>query len=159
MVCENIPEPAKILDGYFVGFVIPQISNEFDLLRFGNDYIVNIELKGKLNEKDKLDIIKTQMKKQYYYLKFLEKPLKIYTYIEDEGFYFYNIEDGVVEFVQQQIVIDTLVKQTVNFDLDPDVCFKPSNYFVSPFNKVERFMLDEYFLTPDQAKKKKEIEL
>ena len=37
----------SILNYYYIGYKINQISKEFDLLRFGNNYIVNIELKSK----------------------------------------------------------------------------------------------------------------
>jgi len=30
---------------FFLGFIIPQISKEFDLLRFDNDSVLNIEIK------------------------------------------------------------------------------------------------------------------
>ena len=157
LLSADMPAPFRILDGYYVGFSIPQIANEFDLLRFGTDYIVNIELKGKLPEESKIDTIITQMHKQHYYLKFLEKPLKIYTYIEDDGFYYYDSENNCVENVESQHLVGALSNQNVDFDLDLDKLFKPSNYLVSPFNKVDRFMSGEYFLTTDQAKKKKEI--
>ena len=157
LLSADMPAPFRILDGYYVGFSIPQIANEFDLLRFGTDYIVNIELKSKLPEDSKIETITTQMRKQHYYLKFLEKPLMIYTYIEEDGVYRYNHKNNCVELVDICHMIDTLVHQTVDFELDPDKLFKPSNYLVSPFNKVERFISGEYFLTTDQAKKKKEI--
>lgn len=157
LLSADMPAPFRILDGYYVGFSILQIANEFDLLRFGTDYIVNIELKSKLPEENKIETIITQMHKQHYYLKFLEKPLKIYTYIEDDGIYCYDAENNCVESIEPQHLVDVLVNQNVDFDLDPDKLFKPSNYLVSPFNKADRFMSGEYFLTPDQAKKKKEI--
>ena len=157
LLSADMPAPFQILDGYYVGFSIPQIANEFDLLRFGTDYIVNIELKSKLPEDSKIETITTQMRKQHYYLKFIEKPLMIYTYIEEDGVYRYNHKNNCVELVDICHMIDTLVHQTVDFELDPDKLFKPSNYLVSPFNKVERFISGEYFLTTDQAKKKKEI--
>ncbi len=157
IIARHMATPFQILDGYYVGFSIPQIANEFDLLRFGANYIVNIELKSKLPEDRKIKTIHTQMSKHHYYLKFLEKPLKIYTYIEDDGFYWYNSEKDSVELVNTQHVIDTLINQHLNTEMDPDKLFRPSNYLVSPFNKVEQFIAGEYFLTTDQAKKKKEI--
>lgn len=36
------------LDGFFVGYAIERISKEFDLLRFSNALILNIELKAPL---------------------------------------------------------------------------------------------------------------
>ena len=34
------------LDGFFVGYTIQQIGKEFDLLRFGENFNLNIELKS-----------------------------------------------------------------------------------------------------------------
>lgn len=49
-LCENLLKQGvksfDIFDGYFVAFTIKQISKEFDLLRFSDDYIINIELKS-----------------------------------------------------------------------------------------------------------------
>jgi trans-2-enoyl-CoA reductase len=46
-----------LFDKYFIGYTIPQISKDFDLLRIDNETIVNIELKKKSSE----EIIKTQL--------------------------------------------------------------------------------------------------
>ena len=40
----------SIFDGYFVGYVIPKISNEFDLLRFSDDLVINIEIKNVISD-------------------------------------------------------------------------------------------------------------
>lgn len=95
------------------------------------------------------------MKKQHYYLKFLEKEIKEFTYIENDGFYCYNVCNDMVGHVEIQSIVNILANQFVDFDIDPENLFKPSNYLVSPFNKVEQFISGEYFLTTDQAKKKK----
>lgn len=150
-------EYSKLLDGYFVGFSIPQIANEFDLLRFGTDCIVNIEMKSQLPAKGNTETIHTQMKKQYYYLKFLGKSLRVFTYIEDDGFYYYRSKLDRVERIDTSVVIGVLENQSVDFDTDLNKVFRPSNYLVSPFNKVECFIKGEYFLTTDQTKKKREI--
>ena len=49
-----------------MGCSIQQISKEFDLLRFSDDLVINIELKGKLEESVKLDKITTQMLQNHY---------------------------------------------------------------------------------------------
>lgn len=134
LISADIPAPFRILDGYYVGFSIPQIANEFDLLRFGTEYIVNIELKRQLPEESTIETIITQMHKQHYYLEFLEKPLKIYTYIEDDGVYCYDAENNCVERIEPQYLVDVLINQNVDFDLDLEKLFKPSNYLVSPFS-------------------------
>ena len=40
-------------DGFFVSYSIAQIGKEFDLLRFGKDYILNIEIKSELKSAQK----------------------------------------------------------------------------------------------------------
>ena len=35
----------SIVNRYYLGYSIPQIGKEFDLLRFGHNYIINIEIK------------------------------------------------------------------------------------------------------------------
>lgn len=75
-------------DGFFVGYSIEQIGKEFDLLRFGKENILNIELKSELKENINIEEkVHSQMKNNYYYLKFLEKPVIILTYVENKGFY------------------------------------------------------------------------
>lgn len=57
----------SIVDNYYLGYSIPQIGKEFDLLRFGNDCIVNIEIKTRSSP----DKILRQQEKNRYYLSFL----------------------------------------------------------------------------------------
>ena len=40
-------------DGFFVGYTIGQIGKEFDLLSFGPEYTINIELKSELKPAEK----------------------------------------------------------------------------------------------------------
>lgn len=69
----------KHFDGFYVSYSIEQIGKEFDYLRFGNDFILNIEVKSELKVANKKDKILKQMRINFYYLKFLLKPIKIYT--------------------------------------------------------------------------------
>ncbi|MGQ5176191.1 hypothetical protein ACSQ7W_07520 [Bacillus halotolerans] len=71
----------SLVDNYFWGFTIEQISKEFDLLRIGKDSIVNIELKSK-NTGDKM---RSQLVKNRYYLKFLDKEIHSFTFVVDEN--------------------------------------------------------------------------
>ena len=41
--------PYNIYDGFYVGYKIPQIGKEFDLLRFGKNYCINIEIKSEID--------------------------------------------------------------------------------------------------------------
>lgn len=145
-------------DGYFVGYSIEQIGKEFDLLRFGDENILNIELKSELNEDVNVEEkVHRQMKKNYYYLKFLGKPVIILTYVENKGFYKYDIDNDSIIRIYAGEVLKILTYQNVDYGADPDSLFAPSNYLVSPFNSTDRFINNEYFLTPGQQNAKKEI--
>ena len=142
---------------YYVGYSIKQIGKEFDLLRFSSDIVINIELKSKLEEKIKIKKITKQMEKNYYYLKFLHRKILVYTFVEDDGMYKYNAEDNKAEKVDYNEVVEALKNQKVDLYINPDNLFVPSNYLVSPFNKTENFLKNEYFLTGQQADIKKQI--
>lgn len=127
------------------------------MLRFSSDTVINIELKSKLEEKIKIKKITKQMEKNYYYLKFLHRKILIYTFVEDDGMYKYNAEDNKAEKVDYNEVVEALKNQKVDLYINPDNLFVPSNYLVSPFNKTENFLKNEYFLTGQQADIKKQI--
>lgn len=114
------------LDGFFVSYTIAQIGKEFDLLRFGTDYILNIELKSELKVANKLQKIHKQMKENYYYLKFLGKPIRIFTYVENDGFYEFK------EAMEQPIKVNSTAISTIikgcNIDdnIDPNEAEYPT---------------------------------
>ena len=153
----NETDDFSILDQFFVSYSIPQISKEFDLLRFGTDSIINIELKSPLDDTIKIDKISHQMKKNYYYLNFLGKHVKIYTYIEDDGIYQYDSATNTVTNLLAHELVTELKKQTVDFNIKIEEQFKPSNYLISPFNNVQKFLTQQYFLTGNQEDVKKAI--
>ncbi|MBD5157802.1 MAG: DUF2075 domain-containing protein [Butyrivibrio sp.] len=143
-------------DGFFVGYSIEQIGKEFDLLRFGNEYILNIELKSELSGKVEEKVHK-QMAMNYHYLKFLGMPIIIFTYVENDGFYQYDIEDDSITKISADAAAKILIYQTVDYSANPDLLFVPSNYLISPFNSTDKFINNEYFLTPGQRNAKNEI--
>lgn len=144
-------------DGYYVGYKIRQISKEFDLLRFGDEVILNIELKSGLNEESKMTKIQKQMRQNDHYLRFLKKKVLIFTYVENDGFYRYDRESGTAQQVDKKSVAEHMRSHVVNESIDPDREFVPSNYLVSPFNSTEKFIDNAYFLTGPQEEIKKEI--
>lgn len=146
-----------VFNGYIIGYTIPQISKEFDLLRFGESLVVNIELKGPLSDDIKIGKILSQMRKNYYYLKFLNKPLRLYTFVENDGFYEYSTKTDSLEKIDIEALIAVLQDQVIFEEIDIEHIFVPSNYLVSPFNKTEAFINNEYFLTNDQESAKNDI--
>lgn len=147
----------ELFDGYYIGYSIKQISKEFDLLRFSDDAVINIELKSPLGDRIKIEKITNQMKQNYYYLKFLEKNIFIYTYIENDGLYKYDSIKEQCLSINMDELVALLLQQTVNNKLDPNLLFIPSNYLISPFNNTDKFINQEYFLTDAQQTIKKQI--
>ena len=69
----------SIFNQFYVGYKIPQIAKEFDLLRFGIDSVINVELKNSSTEEK----ILKQLKQNRYYLSFLNKKIYNYTFVEN----------------------------------------------------------------------------
>ena len=143
--------------GYYIGYIIPQINKEFDLLRFSDDCIINIELKSPLEESKKISKIHNQMKKNHYYLKFLLKEIYLYTYVATDGLYRYDSQNDSVEKAKISDLINLLKTNPVNFKINPEDLFVPSNYLVSPFNNTMKFLENDYFLTSHQEDIKRDI--
>ncbi len=154
---ELLPQQTLVFEDFFVGYTIPQIGKEFDLLRFGRinqeDCIINIELKA-INTHEK---IHRQVLRNKYYLKFLKRKLFLYTFVEDSRELFRLNEDDTLESVSLDELAQLLLRQSSQMVEDVDAFFDPSNYLVSPFNATDKFLLDAYFLTTHQEQIKKHI--
>lgn len=147
-----------IFENYYLNYQIPQIGKEFDLLRIGDDVVINIELKSqKVSDSE----ILAQLERNYYYLSFLNKEIFCFSFVIDGDknlLYHYNKDTGHIYNIKDiQILID-IIEDIKDIDLDSiDNLFKPSDYLISPFNTTEEFIKDEYFLTKQQEQIKQEI--
>ncbi|SES88583.1 Uncharacterized conserved protein [Salinibacillus kushneri] len=150
---KEINELVKYLDKFTIGYKIKQIGKEFDLLRLGENYHINIELKSQFTSSE--EIIK-QLQKNAYYLSPLKKPSYLFTFIEDQN-RFVQLNNNTLIDIEVDTVLDLLFNQKVNSSEDLDEYFDPSNYLVSPFNLTEEFINGEYFLTAQQENIKKEL--
>jgi hypothetical protein len=142
----KISPDINVFDNYFVGYTIPQISKEFDLLRFGEDCVVNIELKStNTGAKIYKQIIRNQ-----YYLSFLKKKIYVFTYVSsEEKFYSIDVNQNFIS-VDIYILFNILSNQIRLEISNIDEFFNPSNYLVSPFNSTDQFIGSKYFLTAHQ---------
>lgn len=134
------------LDGYVVGYKIPQIGKEFDLLRFGSEHIINIELK-KTSDEEK---IKKQLIRNKYYLSFAGLKTYHYTYLSESGLLFRLCDSGEIEKIEITELTSLLKEQVISLEQNFDDFFNPASYLVSPFNSTEKFLAGEYFLTLQQ---------
>lgn len=156
---KTLSKNTNIFDKYFIGYTIPQIGKEFDLLRIDKESVVNIELK-KNSTPEK---IKKQLLRNKYYLSFLKKDVFNFTYVADEKT-LYKI-DNDQNLVESNIkhLLSLLASQDVKNIKDIDSYFNASNYLVSPFNSTQEFAKEKYFLTTHQEEIKniilKELDL
>lgn len=148
----EITSDFDIYNDYFFGYTIPQISKEFDLLRFGNDYIVNIELKSE-NTGDKMC---KQLLRNQYYLNFLNKKVYYFTYVSNENILYTLDEHNLFIITDFNFLFEILANQCIIEIPDINKIFNPSNYLVSPFNSTNEFIKGDFFLTGHQEEIKKE---
>lgn len=143
----------EILEGFYVGYIIKQIGKEFDLLRFGESNIINVELK----KKNTGDRMKKQLIKNKYYLSFTGKKVLNFTYVsEDNKLYFLDENEEFTETKFSTLIAELLEQKLIEIE-DINKMFDPSNYLVSPFNSTEAFIEDQYFLTDHQMSFKNSI--
>lgn len=150
---KKINTKINIFDMYFVGYTIPQISKEFDLLRFDNDTILNIEIK----RESPSEKIKKQLEQNKYYLSFLNREIHCFTYISSENKLFTIDSNNQIVETNFRNLLTIIASQKTRKIPNIDLLFNPSNYLVSPFNSTNQFIKGKYFLTTHQENIKKEV--
>lgn len=142
--------------GYFLGTkYIGVVSEEFDMLRFSNQKIINIELKS--IPIPECDILK-QLKRHSYLLSSISSDMKVslYTFVsQTEILYkfdevteelspisfqelFYDIPSDFIEYNYLESLVDT-------------------SFIISPYSEPERFFKNQYFLNNEQEQAKKKL--
>lgn len=149
----NIGCNIENLGNFYVGYKIPQIGKEFDLLRFGKNYILNIEIKSECTEEK----AKKQLLLNNYYLKFTGKDVFAFTFISKDQKIYELIDGKEIESTQPEHLLELIKKQEIEESKIPDALFDPSDYLVSPFNSTNKFLAGEYFLTHEQQEVRNKI--
>ncbi|PRY90597.1 DNA/RNA helicase domain-containing protein [Mongoliibacter ruber] len=143
----------SMLDSFYLGYLIPQISKEFDLLRIGDSNIINIELKS-VNTGE---AILKQLLRNKYYLSFFKKDIRLFSFVSSEKkLYTLERNSELKEFDIKELA-KLLHRQKIEEVENIDKLFNPSNYLVSPFNSTNNFLEKKYFLTGQQEEFKKSI--
>lgn len=133
-------------DGFYYSFSIPQISKEFDLLKLGDDKVLNIELKSEFTSDEKL--IK-QLVRNKYYLSHLNKEITEIVYVADKNV-FYILKNEQLAVMEVAAVAEIIKGVNGFYTDDIEVLFKPSQFLVSPINTPDKFISGNYFLTDHQ---------
>lgn len=150
---KKVNQKVSNFDMYFVGYIIPQIGKEFDLLRFDKDTVLNIEIKRESTP----DKIKKQLEQNKYYLSFLNREINCFTYISSENkVYTIDSHNQITESNIRQL-LTIIASQNPEKISNIDSLFNPSNYLVSPFNSTNQFIKGKYFLTTHQENIKNNI--
>lgn len=140
------------LNYFYVGYTIPQINKEFDLLRIGKDFILNIEIKSTFNE----DKAKKQLIQNRYYLTSLGVNLHLFTFDSGNNILYFLEDEELVE-VEFDKLKKLIKSQNINHLSNIDELFSPHQYLISPFNDTVKFIDGEYFLTLQQEEHKRSI--
>lgn len=143
----------QLTDNFFVGYKMEGLGEEFDLLRINKNSVVDIELKRKKEEGG----VRKQLKRKAYYLGFIEgKKCHCFSYLQEENILYKLDESKDLVEASFEDLCDLLMAENEKIE-SIDALFRPSNYFVSPFNATERFMEGKYCLTPQQLNIKGDI--
>jgi hypothetical protein len=130
--------------GYFMSVTGSSgINTEFDILRYSNNAVINIEIKSTVPSGGFL----TQMLNHHRILSLLKKQVYCYTYIEDTNT-LYRLSNSIAiacsfsELVSR-LQSDYLEKNEIE-NLDT------SSLLISPYSQPKEFASHKYYLTPPQ---------
>lgn len=144
----------KELDGFFYSFTIPQIGKEFDLLKIGDNRVVNIELKSRMVE---LNRIERQLERNRYYLKHIADCIYSFTFVKDNETQHLYQYDGTLKECSLKQLTNVLRKMDEYVDENIEGLFKPGDYLVSPLNTPQKFLENKYYLMSQQEEIKTDI--
>lgn len=135
---------------FFVGYKIPQIGEEFDLLRFGTNFNVNIELKQKATD----EAVLRQLKRKKHYLGILNCQTLHFCYREeDNSIVSLGDQLELIKYSADDLMSCLEAQKVLNVTLsDADRLFNPADFLISPFNATDAFIKGDYFLTQHQYK-------
>lgn len=143
----------SIFNDFYVGYKIQHISKEFDLLRFGTNYIINLEIKSESN----VEKIKSQLIRNQYYLSHINKVIHNFCFVAKTKTLYQLDSFGGLNVVPINYLVQLLIGHNLVKLDSPDSLFNPSDYLVSPFNSTSKFVGGQYFLTGNQENIKNSI--
>lgn len=154
LLTKNAIQYIKYLDNYILGFKIPQLCKEFDLLKIFDDCVVNVELKTDMIHES--NILKQLFEnKKYLKVAFNNKEVYSFTFVSKTNQLFQFIDNNLVE-VEPNELIEKLKKDEVE-KVNLYHKFHPSKFLVSPYNDTEKFIEGFYSLTQSQKSVQKNI--
>ncbi len=141
-------------DGFYFGFIIPQIGKEFDLLKVTGKYCLNIELKSQDVTEEQ---IAAQLRKNRHYLTLLGRKMMLFTVVTDTLTCYKLTDDDRLVPTELREITRAVKKCNAAFHGRIDKLFRASEYLISPGRDPEKFLQKQYFLTPAQDHVKSEL--
>ena len=157
LLVESLKEKSSVekRNGYFLGYRLEsKIDEEFDLLRFSEDSILNIELKLEVPRAGK-EKVEDQLRRHKFILSTLNKTIYSYVYITSENMiYKLDEHNSLVKSSFEELVHYISNDYLDNNELEKiDV----NRFIVSPYSNPQAFINHSYYLSQDQRDKKLEI--
>lgn len=123
--------------GYFFNYTIKSgIREQFDVLRFSNDKVLNIELKSQLPSKG-LEQIKNQLIRHKFVLSTLDKKIVCCTYVTTENKLYLLTEDNDLEEMAPETLASMIPDDYINELEIEKINF--SHLIISPYSQPELF--------------------
>jgi len=141
------------LNDYYIGYELPYVGKEIDILRFGEDEILCLEVKSEFNEEQ----IINQLRKDKHYLSALNKKVYCFTYVSSSKKVYTLNKDQKIREVKIEDIAYIINNQKACTIENLDTLFTPGSFLISPFNSTEKFLDNAYFLTLHQEEIKQKI--
>ncbi len=141
-------------EGFYYSYSIPQLGEEFDLLKLSDNKVLSIELKSRAVGEEK--ILKQLLNKRHY-LSHLPGDHFYYTYIKGKDLLYMLTSDGTLARCSIGLLATSLKGFSGFYTGNLDDKFRVSQFLVSPLNSPEKFLHGNYFLTPQQENISKEL--
>lgn len=144
-MCETDESMSQM--NFYYSFMIPKLGKEFDLLRIGEDIIINIELKSNPVSDES---IQKQLLQNRYYLSALGKTVHSYTFISEQNRLVKLSNGNRIVPAEWAGLCEDIARQDNCYEGNIEALFKEESYIISPLTEPDRFLQKEYFLTSQQ---------
>lgn len=142
-------------EGYIIGYTFELgVREEFDVLRFNNDFVLNVELKSKLPKRG-YDGIREQLVRHQYLLSVLGKDVYVFTYVHDQDRLYSLDENEHLVPVDFDVLFNYITEDYVLGDCLES--FTLDDLIISPYSEPQRFKEKRYFLSDEQLELKEQI--
>lgn len=152
IVAEKIVDMAtsrsQLFGYYFDKTIEITIREQFDMLRFSGNSILNIELKSKPKERTE---ILDQLIRHHYLLNCIpgDRSVYLFTYVSSTDTLYEYVNGDIIESSFENL-ISCISPDYIEEDLLS--ILKPEDFIISPYSDIARFVDFKYFLNTEQRK-------